>query len=75
MSLDSLGNVAVGFSRSMDATAMKLQAHPEIVQDPAALARFNIELFNAQSGYQLASRTIQTIHKEDDMLSEMLRDA
>jgi hypothetical protein len=74
MSLQQLGNIAAGYSRSMTAISQKT-ADPTLVQSPERLAQFQIDLYYATTGYQLTSRVIQDLHREDQMLSEMLRDA
>lgn len=74
MSLVSLTKVAVGYSRAMDTIAQQT-SDPEVIKDPAKLAAFQQQLFVAQSGYELAARTMQNINQSDKMLSELLRDA
>lgn len=74
MSIQALGSIAAGYSQAMDRVSTQLK-DPELVQNPARLAQFQISLYFATTGYQLASRTIQDLHREDQLLSEMLRDA
>lgn len=74
MSIHRLGSIAAGYSNSMDKIATQLR-DPELVQNPARVAQFQISLYFATTGFQLASRTIQDLHREDQLLSEMLRDA
>jgi hypothetical protein len=75
MSLRSLGNIAVGYSKAMDTLAVQGTQDKNLVKDAGKLAQFQIQMFYAQSGFQLTSRSIQDIHREDQILSEMLRDA
>jgi len=75
MSLRALGNIAVGYSKAMDTLAAHGTQDAEMLKDPGKLAQFQVQMFYAQSGYQLTSRTIQDMQKEDQILSEMLRDA
>lgn len=74
MSIRQLGSVAAGYSQAMDNIGMRLQ-DPDIVKDPARLAMFNVEMFQATSAYEMTARTIQNLHREDQMLAELLRDA
>lgn len=74
MSIQKLGEIATGYSQSMDNISTRL-ADPTLIQDPARLAQFQIEMYFATTGYQLTSRTIQDIHREDNLLTELLRDA
>lgn len=73
--LTNLGQLASGYSRKMADLAYQASTDPTIVQDAAKASAFQIAMFNAQSGFQLASRSIQDLHKEDQILNEMLRDA
>lgn len=73
MSIDKLANVAAGYSRAMDSVAIQMTA-PGVANDPALLAQFQVQLMEATNGFQLASRTIQTLHREDQTLADMLRD-
>ena len=75
MSLRALGNIAVGYSKAMDTLATRGTQDQQLLKDPGKLAQFQVQMFYAQSGFQLTSRTIQDIHREDQLLSEMLRDA
>lgn len=74
MSIVDQANAAARWSQLMTDTARRA-ADPSTVRDPAKLAEFQIEMFNASSGYQLTARTIQDLHREDQILGEMLRDA
>lgn len=69
-----LGEIAAGYSDSMDAVSSRL-SDPTLVTNTTRLAQFQIDLYNATTGYQLTARTIQDLHREDQLLSEMLRDA
>mgnify|MGYP003346508290 CR=1 FL=1 len=73
--LTNLGQLASGYSRKMADLAYQAATDPTIVEDPNQVAQFQIAMYNAQSGFQLASRSIQDLHKEDQILNEMLRDA
>lgn len=75
MNIRSLGNYAAGYSKAMDNLAGRAAQDPTLVQDAGRLAQFQTEFFYAQSGFQLTSRTIQDLHREDQLLGEMLRDA
>jgi hypothetical protein len=75
MSLQILANVALGYTQTMDNLAISATENPDIVKDPGKLAAFQTQMFYAESGYELTSKTIQDIHKEDQTLSDMLRDA
>lgn len=75
MNLSTLGQLTSNYSRKMDDLAGIAATDPTLVQDPGRVANFQIEMMYAQSGFQLASRAIQDIHKEDQILNELLRDA
>jgi hypothetical protein len=75
MNLAQMGQHAAQFSNRMSQLAAQAATDPTIVQDPQKVAQFSIDLFNAQSGFQLATRAIQTLNKEDQILNELLRDA
>jgi hypothetical protein len=74
MSIRQLTNFAVGYSKAMDAISAQTQ-DPTLVQDPARLAIFQQQMYYAQTGYTMTARAIQDMHREDQVLSEMLRDA
>ena len=74
MSIASLTQNAVGYSRAMDAISQQTE-DPTLIQDPARLAVFQQQLYYAQSGYQMTARAIQDMNQEDKTLAEMLRDA
>lgn len=74
MSIARLSQIGVGYSRKMDGISSQA-ANPKLIEDPAALIVFQQQLYYAQSGYQLTSRVMQDMHREDQLLSEMLRDA
>lgn len=74
MSIRQLTNFAVGYSRSMDAISAQAQ-DPTLVQDPARLAIFQQQMYYAQTGYTMTARAMQDMHREDQILSELLRDA
>ena len=74
MSLARLAGTAVGYSKAMDAIASQT-ADPTLVQDPARLAIFQQQMYYAQTGYTLTARAIQDMHKEDQVLADLLRDA
>jgi len=74
MGIEGLRSVAVGYSNTMDAVSQQL-ADPTLVQNPGRLAKFQVDLQFATTGYQLTARTIQDLHRENQLLSEMLRDA
>ncbi|MCW2923612.1 MAG: hypothetical protein JWM98_1016 [Thermoleophilia bacterium] len=74
MSIARLTNVAVGYSKAMDAISAQAQ-DPTLVEDPARLAIFQQQMFYAQSGYTMTARAMQDMNNEDKILSEMLRDA
>ncbi|MCB0878648.1 MAG: hypothetical protein KDC46_06665 [Thermoleophilia bacterium] len=74
MSIAQLAGTAVGYSRAMDAIASQTQ-DPTLVQDPARLAIFQQQMYYAQTGYTLTARAMQDMHREDQVLGEMLRDA
>lgn len=74
MSIARLTMNAVGYSRAMDAISQQTE-DPTLVQDPARLAIFQQQMFYAQTGYQMTARVIQDMHREDQTLAEMLRDA
>lgn len=74
MSIQQIGNIAIGYSRSMDTVAARLQ-DPEVLKDPGKIAQLNIDMFFAQQGYAMSSKAIQDIHREDQVLTELLRDA
>ena len=74
MSLIQQARIAAQWSDAMTNVA-KRAANPETVENPALLAQFNVEMYNASTAYQLTVRTIQDLHREDQLLSELLRDA
>jgi len=74
MSLARLAGYAVGYSKAMDAISQQVQ-DPTLVQDPARMAQFQQQMYYAQTGYALSARAIQDMHKEDQVLQELLRDA
>lgn len=74
MSIKQLTGFAVGYSQAMDAISSQAQ-DPTLVQDPARLAIFQQQMYYAQTGYTMTARAIQDMHREDQILSEMLRDA
>jgi hypothetical protein len=74
MSLTSVGNIAIGYSKAVDAAAAQL-AKPEVTQDAALMAKFYTDFQNAVSGYQIASQTAKDIHREDQTINDLLRDA
>ena len=74
MSIRQLTNYAVGYSKAMDAISSQTQ-DPTLVQDPARLAIFQQQMYYAQTGYTMTARAIQDMHREDQVLNEMLRDA
>ena len=74
MSIARLAGYAVGYSRAMDAIASQAQ-DPTLVEDPARLAIFQQQMYYAQTGYTLTARAMQDMHREDQVLGEMLRDA
>lgn len=74
MSIKQLTGFAVGYSKAMDAISSQTQ-DPTLVQDPARLAIFQQQMYYAQTGYTMTARAIQDLHKEDQVLSDMLRDA
>lgn len=74
MSLARLAGYAVGYSKAMDAISQQTQ-DPTLVQDPARLAQFQQQMYYAQTGYTMTARAIQDMHREDQILGEMLRDA
>ena len=43
--------------------------------DAAAMAKFYTDFQNAVSGYQIASQTAKDIHREDQTINDLLRDA
>mgnify|MGYP006281272553 CR=1 FL=1 len=71
----SVAQMASRYSQRMDNLKMLAATDPTIVEDPGKVADFQIEMMNAQQAFQLASRAIQDVHKEDQILSELLRDA
>lgn len=71
MSLSSVAGAAAGWSRAMNATAAKL-SDPEVVKDPGKLAIVNMEMFQNTTGYELSARAMQTLNREDQLLSELL---
>lgn len=74
MSIARLAGYAVGYSRAMDAISAQAQ-DPTLVQDPARLAVFQQQMYYAQTGYTLTARAMQDMHREDQVLNELLRDA
>ena len=74
MSVKRLSNIAVGYSKAMDVISQQAR-DPTLVQDPARLAVFQQQMFYAQSGYSLTARAMQDMHREDNILNELLRDA
>ena len=74
MSIKQLTGFAVGYSKAMDTISSQAQ-DPTLVQDPARLAIFQQQMYYAQTGYTMTARAIQDMHREDQILSEMLRDA
>lgn len=74
MSIAQLSTYAVNYSRAMDAISSQAK-DPTLIQDPARLAMFQQQMYYAQSAYQLTSRAMQDMHREDQILGEMLRDA
>lgn len=74
MSIQSLTNSAVGYSRAMDAISAQT-ADKTLVQDPARLAIFQQQMYYAQTGYTLTARAIQDMHQQDQILNELLRDS
>jgi hypothetical protein len=74
MSIRQLTNYAVGYSKAMDAISAQSK-DPSLIQDPARLAVFQQQMYYAQTGYSMTARTIQDMHREDQILAEMLRDA
>ena len=73
-SINVIGQVAAGYADAMNTHAAKLQ-DTTIAEDPSKLAIFQIELNKLSQAYQLTARTIQNLHREDQLLSELLRDA
>jgi hypothetical protein len=74
MTLVNLAGVASGWAGKMDQLGQQL-SDPTIIQDPAKLAHFQMEMYNFSTAYQLTARTMQDIHREDQILGELLRDS
>ncbi len=74
MSIVRLGGIAVGYSKAMDSITAQLR-DPDLVNDPARLAIFNMQLDLAKNGYTFTARAIQDLTNEDKILAEMLREA
>lgn len=74
MSIRQLTNNAVGYSRAMDAISAQTE-DPTLIQDPTRMAIFQQQLHYATTGYTMTARVIQDMHREDQVLNEMLRDA
>ncbi len=74
MSIARLAGYAVGYSKAMDAIASQAQ-DPTLVQDPARLAVFPAADVLRADRYTLTARAMQDMHREDQVLNELLRDA
>jgi hypothetical protein len=73
-SIDHIGQIAAGWADAANIHAARM-ADPELADSPAHLALFQLEMNKISNAYQLAARTVQNLHREDQLLQELLRDA
>ncbi len=73
-SVNHLAQIAAGWADAAHIHATRM-ADPELIENPAKLALFQIEMNKLSNAYQLTARTVQNLHREDQLLQELLRDA
>lgn len=69
------GVAPMAFTAATNLQKVSTSIRPEDASDPGKLAQFNVAMMNATTAYETSVQTIQTLHKEDQQLIDLLRDA